>query len=505
MTAVLDGLLGRMTMYRLTLALLLILTIEAFVLSLTGLLAYTPAETGGTLVAAVVGTVIGTRLGALVLRLRPHGDSSLITGLIVFLIMFPSSTAAGLGGIFVAGLAAGASKFVLAFRGRHIFNPAATGAVAATLLGIGVAGWWVANAYMLPVVAIGAALLLYRTRKVSMGIVFLMVAVGILVFNLVQGQMMVGAALQLVLTSYPVLFLIGFMMTEPLTLPPLRWQQWLFAAIVGAIFALQPSIGPVFLGPEFALVIGNAVAFLMGQRRGVELSFAGSRQLTPTSTELAFEPSRPVRFHPGQYMELDLPHSGTDRRGRRRVFSITSAPQQSDAVTFGLRTTESGSSFKKAILDLPRNASIRGTLVGGDFRLPRDPSTPLLLAAGGIGVTPFISQLRDLANRGESRDVALVYVVRSVEEIAFRDELTELGTRVVLFVTGNDDVDTGSLPASWTYGGVEAGADQLLTAVPDLKQRKVLVSGSPSFIAGTRAAVRKAGVPRVLTDAFLGY
>lgn len=505
MTAALDGLLGRMTMYRLTLGLLLVLTVQALVLSLMGLLAYTPAEIGGTLVAAVGGTIIGTRLMALILRLRPHGDSSLITGLIVFLIMFPSSTAGGLGGILVAGVAAGASKFLLAFRGRHIFNPAAAGAVVATLLGVGVAGWWVANAYMLPVVALGAALLLYRTRKMSMAAVFLLVAVGILLFGLVQNGMTPGAGLQLVLTSYPVLFLLGFMMTEPLTLPPVRWQQWLFAAIVGVVFAFQLSIGPVFLGPEFALVIGNAVAFLMGQRRGVSLSFAGARQLTPTSTELVFEPARPVRFKAGQYMELSMPHRGSDSRGSRRIFSITSAPQQDDAVTFGLRTTESGSSFKKALLDLPKDARITGTVVGGDFRLPRDASAPLLLAAGGIGVTPFISQLRDVAARGQERDVVLVYVVRSEQEIAFRDELTELGVRVVLFMPPVTDAAAPDLPAGWTYGGAEAGAEELLAAVPDLKERAVLVSGSPSFIGGLRSEVRKAGVARVRTDAFLGY
>ncbi|KQN97508.1 hypothetical protein ASF21_14650 [Arthrobacter sp. Leaf234] len=503
MTAALDGLLGRMTMYRLTLGLLLLLTVEALVLSLTGLLAYTPAEIGGTLVAAVGGTIIGTRLMALILRLRPHGDSSLITGLIVFLIMFPSSTAAGLGGILTAGVAAGASKFLLAFRGRHIFNPAATGAVVATLLGVGAAAWWVANAYMLPVVALGAALLLHRTRKLSMGAVFLVVALGILLVGLVQGGLTAGAGLQLVLTSYPVLFLLGFMMTEPLTLPPLRWQQWLFAAIVAAVFALQVSVGPVFLGPEFALVIGNAVAFLMGQRRGVRLSFAGSRQLTPTSTELVFEPARPVRFTAGQYMELSMPHRGADSRGSRRVFSITSAPQQADAVTFGLRTTAQGSSFKKALLELPKDAHITGTLVGGDFRLPRDASVPLLLAAGGIGVTPFISQLRDIAARGEDRDIVLVYVVRSAEEIAFRDELAGLGTRVVLFVPADDGVP--AVPGTWTLAGSGLSSEELLAAVPDLKRRRVLVSGSPAFIGDLRRVVRTAGVSRVRTDAFLGY
>jgi ferredoxin-NADP reductase len=241
----------------------------------------------------------------------------------------------------------------------------------------------------------------------------------------------------------------------------------------------------------------------MGQRRGVRLSFTGSRQLTPTSTELVFQPARPVRFTAGQYMELSMPHQGADSRGSRRVFSITSAPQQADSVTFGLRTTEKGSSFKKALLELPENAHVTGTLVGGDFRLPRDPSAPLLLAAGGIGITPFISQLRDLAARGEERDVVLLYVVRSVEDIAFRDELAALGTRVVLFVPSDDGAP--ALPGSWTRAGAEPSPEDLLTAVPDLGRRTVLVSGSPRFIGDIRRVVRAAGVSRVRTDAFLGY
>ncbi len=151
------------------------------------------------------------------------------------------------------------------------------------------------------------------------------------------------------------------------------------------------------------------------------------------------------RFKAGQYMELSMLHHGSDSRGSHRVFSITSAPQQDDAV------------------------------------------------------------LRDIAARGQERDVVLVYVVRSEQEIAFRDELTELGIRVVLFMPSISGDAASDLPAGWTYVGAEAGAEELLAAVPDLKERKVLVSGSPSFIGGMRSEVRKAGVARVRTDAFLGY
>ncbi|MHA7262646.1 FAD-dependent oxidoreductase [Arthrobacter sp. TMN-37] len=502
----LDQLLGRIPMYRLTLYLLLLLTAAALAFSAAGLLAFTPAELTATLGTALLSTWGGTRIMALILRMRPHNESALITGLILFFIMFPTLDGPGLGGIAVAGLAAAASKFLLAVRGRHIFNPAAAGAVAATLFGVSAAGWWVANPYLLPFVLAGALVLLHRTRKFTMGAVFVVLSTAILVAGLASGGLPPLAAAQLVLTSYPVLFLVGFMLTEPLTLPPLRWQQLATAAVVAVVFAAQPSLGPVFLGPEFALVIGNAVAFLAGQRRRVRLQFAGRRDLTPTSSELVFTPAHPVRFEAGQYMELNLPHERTDGRGSRRFFSITSAPQDRDTVSFGLRVSEPGSSFKKALLGLKSGATVTGTLVGGDFRLPKDPSVPLLLAAGGIGITPFISQLRDVARRGQDRDVVLVYVVRSTGDIAYRDELAELGTPVVLFAPRDPAEDGIPLPPRWRYGGPgNPTADQLTAEVPDLPSRRVYVSGSPLIISHLRAEVKKAGGGRVTTDAFFGY
>ena len=501
-----DTLLGRVSMYRLTLSLLVLLTLAAFILSAMALLAFSPAELAATLATTVLATWGGTRIMALILRMRPHNESALITGLILFFIMFPTLDGPGLAGIAVAGFAAAASKYLLAVRGRHIFNPAAAGAVIATLLGVTAAGWWVANAYLLPLVLLGTLVLLYRTRKLTMGAVFVVLSVGILVAGLAAGGLPPLAATSLVFVSYPVLFLVGFMLTEPLTLPPLRWQQLVTAAVVAVIFAAQPSVGPVFLGPEFALVIGNAVAFLMGQRRRVRLKFTGRRDLTPTSSELAFAPAHPVRFAAGQYMELNLPHERTDGRGSRRVFSITSAPQDADTVSFGLRVSERGSSFKKALLGLKAGATVTGTLVGGDFRLPKDSSVPLLLAAGGIGITPFISQLRDVARRGQDRDVVLVYVVRSSEEVAYRDELAGLGTRVVLFAPRNPAEDGVDLPQRWSYAGPgNPTAEQLLGEIPDLASRRVYVSGSPLIISHLRAEIRKAGGGRVTTDAFLGY
>ncbi len=501
-----DRLLGTMTMYRLALGALLVLTAAAFMLSFAGVLAFTPAELGGTLAVAVVSAWGGTRVMAMILRVRPHTESALITGLILFFVMFPASSAAGLGGIAVAGLAASASKYLLAFRGRHIFNPAAAGAVTATLLGVGAAAWWVATPYLLPLAAGGAVLLVYRTGKFPMGAVFVFVSSAILLAGIVSTGQAAGAALLLVLGSYPVIFLVGFMLTEPLTLPPRRWQQAVVAVVVAVLLGAQLSIGPVFVGPEFALLAGNAVAFLMGQRGGLRLTLVGRRELTPSSTELVFAPKRPVRFHAGQFMELHLPHERADRRGSRRVFSITSPPQETQRLTFGLRTSQPGSSFKDKLLGLREGQNLSGTLVAGDFRLPRNNAQPLLLVAGGIGITPFMSQLRDLAHRGEQRDLVLVYAVRSSAELAYLPELESLATPVALFSPDNP-ADAGiQLPPSWNWvGSGSVTTAGLLAAVPGIVGRRALVSGSPGFIAAVRKELSGAGCRHAHTDAFIGY
>ncbi|GAB3134904.1 FAD-dependent oxidoreductase [Marisediminicola antarctica] len=500
MTVWLDRVTGRVTMYRLVTLLLGITGIAALVLSLVGELFYTPLELIASAAVALASTVVANRVFALVFRTMPHLESSIITGLLLFFLFLPSLEPAELGTLAIAGVLATASKYLIAVRGRHILNPAAAGATLVAVLQLPSAGWWVATSSLLPVTLIGAFLVLYRTRRLTMGIVFVAVSASILVVRLTTSGQNVGEAASTTFASYPVIFFVGFMLSEPLTMAPRRWQQLAIAALVGVLFTVPFTIGPVFLSFEFALVIGNVLAFVAGQRRAIRLSYLGKRQLTPTSWEFRFQPERAVAFRAGQYMELTVPHSRADARGSRRVFSIASPPTHGDPVTFALRMAQPGSSFKRALLDLNVGARVRGTSVGGDFLLPRDASKPVLLIASGIGITPFLSQLgRDRA-AGVERDAVLVYTVGTVEELAFRDELSE--ERVLLLSPARPD----DLPASWRWIGVGPVSRELLAAeVPDLGGRTAFVSGSPASITRARAALRSAGVRRVRTDYFTGY
>jgi ferredoxin-NADP reductase len=499
----LDRVTGSVTMYALLLIVLGAITVAALILSLFGQLSnYSPLAVIVTNVVAVGVTVASSILFGLVFRAKPHLESAIITGVLLFLLFSPTLDPTQLGGIALAGVIASLSKFVLAVRGRHIANPAAVGAVVVALTGLNFAVWWAATPWLLPIVAVGAFLVLYRTQRLTMAVVFMAVAAAIIAVRITIGGADLGSAIATAFLSYPIVFLAGFMLSEPLTLPPRRWQQLVIAVLVGVLFSVPYSFGPIYSSPEIALVVGNVVAFFFGQRRAIRMEYLGKRELSPTTWELSFQPSRPVRFLPGQYMELSIPHRKADFRGSRRYFSIASAPTDDGPLTFAITVPEKSSSFKRALLDLEPGAEVRGTGVGGDFALPRDVSQPLLLVAGGIGITPFASQLAHAVERGEKRDVVVAYANSTPGELPYRALLEQSGARVVVF----SPTEPTPLPAGWVYGGPgRVTGERLAEAVPDAGTRRAFISGPPALVNDLRRALRSLGARRVHTDYFSGY
>jgi glycine betaine catabolism B len=514
MTRWLNRITGCMTMYKLVLIALAAITVTAIVFSLTGQLGYGPLAVLASLAVSVGFSVGASWLGAAIVRVTPHTESAIITGSLVFFIMQPSLELLGLAGIAMAAVAAGVSKYLLAVRGRHIFNPAALGAFVPTIivfstlaaggpfLGLSYALWWVGTPLLQLVVVTGAFLVLYRTQRLPLGVTFIVLAViGASSVAIAGGQPPLDAVRQALLQS-PILFFAAFMLSEPLTLPPRRWQQMLEAIVVAVLFTVPLPIGPLSNSPLFALLVGNLIGFAFGQRRSIRLDYLGKTAIGPTTWQLAFQPARPVRFRPGQYMELSIPHEKPDFRGTRRYFSISSAPSADGPITFALTVPEKSSSFKRRLLDLEPGAIVRGTGVGGDFALPSRVEEPLLLVAGGIGITPFASQLAHAHEAGENRDVVVVYSTSTPGPLPYAELLERSGARVVLFAPAAPN----PLPAGWDYAGEgRVTGERIADAVPDAAQRRSFISGPPALVATLRSALRSMGVRRVHVDYFSGY
>lgn len=501
----LDRLLGRVTMYRLVVIALAALIVLSFVLSLTGAVFYTPAALGLTLLVLLVVTLASGRLYGALFGVTPHTESALVTAGLLYFLLWPSADPTKLGQIALAAFAASASKYLIAWRGRHILNPAAAGVLVVTLLGVTGGVWWVATGPLLYLVAPLALLIAYRTGKLPVVGLFVLVAAALTVAFSMSGGNDFAAALQYALVTSPIVFLGGFMLTEPLTLPPTRAQQLAVAAGVGVLVALPTAValhvGNLSLTPETALLVGNVVAFALARRRGIGLTLTGRRSFGPTTTEFVFTPDHPVRYRPGQWLELTLPHRGVDTRGSRRVFSIASATPDGTSVAVGIKIPPGHtSSFKKALADLPVGSHLRATTVAGEFTLPTDRSQPVLLVAGGIGITPYLTQLADCVAQG--RDVVLAYGITDPAEIPYRDDLVALGVPVVLAAPAVASVD---LPAGWVPVEGFLTADALRTHVADVDRRVAYVSGPPVMVNALSDTLRHLGAPRVRTDAFVGY
>lgn len=508
--------LGRISMYRLVVVDLAVLAIVALVLSLFGLVAPTAVELVATLAVLAIVCVGADAAAQRLLKLPWRLESSLITAGILLFVLRPTLDPAALGGIAIAAAVASLSKYVVAWQGRHIFNPAAVGATVLTLLALafpalGASSWWVGTPAMAaPVLVLGLAVL-WRTEKIRVIAAFLVVAVAVaLVRTSAQYQaagleVELGPLLSSVLWSSPFLFLGAFMLSEPLTLPPRRWQQFTVAGVVGVLAGFPIDLGAVSLGQERALLLGNLVAFVFAFRAAVRLTLEKRADLTPTVRELTFRAGRGLRFVPGQYVELEVPHRHPDARGTRREFSIASAPAELPIVRVAFREAQGAgakpqSSFKRALADVQPGSDLAVTGVWGDFVLPKREAAPLLMVAAGIGVTPFVSQLRDAQLRGHDRDIVLVLVASDSSELVYRAELEATGVPVLVFTRDRP----AGLPRHWRWAqGVRLDADGLVRVVPDIASRHAYISGPPGLIADLAPALDRAR--SITTDAFSGY
>ncbi|HSX28253.1 MAG TPA: FAD-dependent oxidoreductase [Candidatus Saccharimonadales bacterium] len=133
-----------------------------------------------------------------------------------------------------------------------------------------------------------------------------------------------------------------------------------------------------------------------------------------------FEPSEPLEWMAGQYVSVELPHKDPDGEGTRRWFTISSAPYEK---ILQITTRVTQSTFKQALSQLNVGDTALQLLdkPHGDF-VWEDSDKPLVFVAGGIGITPFHSMLKQRAHENLPLHVTLIYASRT-PEVPFKDEL----------------------------------------------------------------------------------
>jgi ferredoxin-NADP reductase len=488
-----DRLLGRVTMYRLVIYVLVTIAVFAMGLMFSGYLSYSPVSFAASIILAIGVSYGSNRLFGWLFGVRPHAESAIITGLILSLLFSPpTALLAGLKLALVVVIA-NASKYILVIRGRHIFNPVAVAIVIGSVSGLAYASWWVATPGLLIVTIACVSLILYKTHKFQMALVFIATAMAMIILQAILNGTISTQVIITGLTSWPLIFFAGIMLSEPLTLAPRRRQQLIIAAGVGILMTSSLHYGAILMTPALALLFGNVASFWLTNRRSIKLRFISSKLHGKDGHELLFD-VEPLSFVAGQYIELSLPHRGADSRGMRRVFSIIGQPNDSQ-LSIATRLPKKHSSFKRALMAMKPGQILYGTRIAGDFVLPADISTPIVCIAGGIGITPYISFL--LASG--KRNITIIYAVSSITDIMLIDQLRHHDVEVIVV-----SPDNGKLPDSeWKHEQGFLTSDTVGDYVTP--ETHVYISGSPAMVAATKLLVRTIGAKQVHTDEFTGY
>jgi glycine betaine catabolism B len=491
-----NSFLNKITMYSLMMYYLLFLVAIASILSFFKVLLYNPLDILLNAFYLVVVCKLANFIFAKIFKVKTNPESSIISGLILSLIIGPVSPLSNPILPTAAGILAMASKYLVVWKGRHIFNPAAFGAVAVAILLNQGASWWVGSMQMASFILLGGLLILKKIKRFEMvgtffaAMTILFVAIAILdgepfnLFTWLQNH------LSFLLVS-PLAFFTLVMFTEPLTTPFKKINQIIYAILIAVLFFI---LGVLPYPLEASLLTGNIFAFLVNKSFRQVLTLKKKEQLSKDVIGFWFEPWKKFDFKPGQYLEWMLSHPKPDNRGVRRFFSIASSPTE-NLVLLASKFYEKPSTFKQALAKLEPGDEIVVSDLQGEFTMPDDTNQKLVLIAGGIGVTPFRSMAKWMIDQGESRDVVLLHSNKTKEDIVFRDifeRAEKLGFKTIYVNTDTD-------------GYIDENV--ISEKVPDYKDRKFYVSGPEPMVEAFEKMLYKMGIAKknVKRDYFEGY
>lgn len=234
-----------------------------------------------------------------------------------------------------------------------------------------------------------------------------------------------------------------------------------------------------------------------------QVKLASREQLAEGTFAFRFEKPAGFNFKAGQAVVLELLDAPPGDGQKRRTFSLVSAPFET---TLATATRMRDTAFKRALKALPDGASVKLTGPIGQFTLA-EAARPAVLIAGGIGITPFMSMLRQAARDRSPQRLLLLYSNRRPEDAAFLDELQELERRNGNFRLFATMTDMGRSTRKW---GGETGlidADMIRRCAGGLRAPVYYVVGPPAMVVAMQETLRAMGVADddIRSEEFYGY
>jgi len=201
----------------------------------------------------------------------------------------------------------------------------------------------------------------------------------------------------------------------------------------------------------------------------------------------------------GQYLPIRVQIPGTEKP-LIRTYTLSTAP--SDGY-YRISVKRDGLVSTWLHEHLHEGDTLEARAPAGDFTLDDSSSRPLVLLAGGVGITPMLAMARHLAFEGRRtqrmRPVVLFHAARTKQEQAFLRELRELDIGVVRVLSDTRDAQEGR-----DYDAAGRIDMPLLSRYLPFGDYEFYLCGSPSFSQSLYDGLRGYGVSdgRIHAEAF---
>ena len=162
-----------------------------------------------------------------------------------------------------------------------------------------------------------------------------------------------------------------------------------------------------------------------------ELLFLESYKESESVYTFLFRKEKDLTWKAGQHGLFSITHKKI--KNSTKPFTVASAPTE-NVVRLTMSIGDNPSDFKKAMLELKQGMKVKMSGPVGSFYLK--DNNPSLLIAGGIGITPFRSILKQVEAEwnGAEKQIELLYM-DSKKSYLFKDEMDEIANKTSISVT----------------------------------------------------------------------
>ena len=218
-----------------------------------------------------------------------------------------------------------------------------------------------------------------------------------------------------------------------------------------------------------------------------------------------FEKPSQFDFKPGQSADVTLSNPPeTDSEGNTRTFSIASSPFENQLM-FATRMRDTA--FKRSLKKVPLGIDVKIDSPMGSFTLHKNSAKPAVFLAGGIGITPFLSILRQADHDRFPHKLYLFYSNRRPEDAPFLETLQVLETKNSNFQLICTMTAMLQSQKEWTGETGLINKEMLSRYLTTLQEPIYYSAGPPAMVNGMRKMLVGAGVDEgdIRTEDFAGY